>query len=484
MTALAQLSVGIALFGTGEAAVAESAFTDIENHWAKNCIEKLGEKQILTGYPDNTFRPDEPVTRAEYATLLKRAFPDAETVREASNFRDVSESYWAREAIATSNKTGFLSGYPGNLFQPTETIQRVQVLIALTNGLRYSPTDPIATIINSAIADAHKIPDYARSSVAAATQRRLVVNYPDVELLKPMAVASRGEVAAFLCQALVEPGQLSGVPQQYVAQTGKIEVESMTSSFEEVAVELYYQKFPEESLVQYGNLRVKINRDGKLVFDRLVPRESESDRLFFSGLEKALRIVDLDGDREPEILLEFYTGGAHCCRYTVIYGYRQEIEKYTAVKHWWFNSSYNLENLNNDESLEFKSADDRFAYAFAPYAASFRPLQIWQYFQGEMVDVTRNFPEKIYRDSSRLFQTFDRHKETCDANSWGGCNEGLLAAYLATKYLLNQEESGWDFVRQVYRGNGCLALDDYCPGRGSYFRELRFFLRDTGYVQR
>lgn len=474
----------IAFFGSSDRVLAQSAFLDLENHWASDCIEKLREKQILTGYPDNTFRPEEPVTRAEYATLLKRAFPNVDRVRESTNFRDVSASDWAREAIADSYQTGFLTGYPGQIFQPRETLQRVQALVALARGLKYSPTEAIATIINSAFTDAHEIPEYARSSLAAAMQKRLVVNYPDVQLFKPMDVASRADIAAFLCQALVEPGELSGVPQQYVAQTGKIEVEMRTIVFEQIQVELSYQKFPEASSLKYGNLRIQINRNGRVVLEAPVPRAGESARFDFVKSESPAIVVDLEGDRQPEILLDFYTGGAHCCYYTVIYGYQPDTEEYAAIKHWWHNSYYNLVNLNNEGNLEFKSADDSFSYAFGPYATSFRPLQIWQYRQGKMIDVTRDFPKQVYSDSSRLYQIFEENKEQCNAQKWGGCHEGLLAAYLATKYLLEQEDSGWDFVRQAYRGNGCLVRGDRCPGRQSYFQKLRSFLWDTGYSQR
>lgn len=80
-----------------------------------------------------------------------------------------------------------------------------------------SPTKIVPTVLNTAFDDANKIPDYARSKIAAATEKRLVVNYPNVNLLQSEQVASRAEVAAFLCQALAGSNQASLVPSQYIA---------------------------------------------------------------------------------------------------------------------------------------------------------------------------------------------------------------------------------------------------------------------------
>ncbi|HEY9846532.1 MAG TPA: S-layer homology domain-containing protein, partial [Candidatus Caenarcaniphilales bacterium] len=76
------------------------------------------------------------------------------------------------------------------------------------------------TTLTTNFEDANAIPAYARSTIAAATQRRLVVNYPNVRFLNPNRLASRAEVASFLCQALAGPQQASLVPSQYIAGGG------------------------------------------------------------------------------------------------------------------------------------------------------------------------------------------------------------------------------------------------------------------------
>ena len=81
----------------------ETDLTDIENHWAKKAVEKAFEKNIVNGYPDRTFRPDNEITRAEAAKMLNRfagRIVDAESIKSVENpedlvkFTDVNEDHW------------------------------------------------------------------------------------------------------------------------------------------------------------------------------------------------------------------------------------------------------------------------------------------------------------------------------------------------------------------------------------------------------
>ncbi|MEB3882995.1 family 10 glycosylhydrolase [Lyngbya sp. CCY1209] len=193
-------------------------FKDIQDHWAKSCIEKLADAEVLSGYEDGTFKPDALVTRAEFAAMLNRAFPDREFVRESAQFDDVKSDYWARDAITTAYRRGFMSGYQDKTFKPTQPIPRVQVLVSLANGLNYGPTQTVFYTLDATFDDAEDIPDYAKNAVAAAAENELVVNYPDVRSLDPNQAATRAEVAAFLSQALLAADEDPSVPDQYIAK--------------------------------------------------------------------------------------------------------------------------------------------------------------------------------------------------------------------------------------------------------------------------
>ncbi|MDS3861933.1 S-layer homology domain-containing protein [Thermosynechococcaceae cyanobacterium BACA0444] len=196
-------------------AQAQSSFSDVQGIWGQTCIESLVRRNIISGYPDGTFRPNAAVTRAEFAAMLSKAFPTAPINRSANQFSDVQSNFWAYSGIQNSSRTGFLSGYPGNYFRPNENIPRVQALVALASGLNYIPTSSVDVTLEN-FNDANVIPEYARSAIAAATERQLVVNYPNVRDLQPTQLASRVDIANFLCQA-TKTGTQAFVPTRYVA---------------------------------------------------------------------------------------------------------------------------------------------------------------------------------------------------------------------------------------------------------------------------
>ncbi len=216
------LTLGFTVQSVSEVS-AQTQFTDIEEHWAKACINELGNRRILNGYPDGSFRPNAPLTRAEFASLLLTAFSDNETVRDSIQFVDIPTDFWAANAIRGTYERGFLSGYSGRIFNPNQNIPKVQVLVALTAGLKYSAEILKPDELNLALNDAADIPDYARSAIAAAIERQLLVNYPNMRELNPNKPASRGEVAAYFCQTLM--GVYSPIPIQYIARADGLDIE-------------------------------------------------------------------------------------------------------------------------------------------------------------------------------------------------------------------------------------------------------------------
>ncbi|MEH2244295.1 S-layer homology domain-containing protein [Nostoc sp.] len=220
--ALMALSVTVgtvAPFITASPSLAQTTFSDVSsNYWAAQFIQQLSGRGVIAGFPDGSFRPEEPVTRAQFAAMVNKAFQNAQQ-RQAINFTDVPSNYWASSAIEQAYTIGFLSGYPGNRFEPNQAIPRQQVLVSLANGLEYSPggnTESTLQYFN----DASSIASYARSPIAAATQKQIVVNYPNVKFLNPTTTATRAEVAAFIYQALVSSNQASAINSPYVVAVG------------------------------------------------------------------------------------------------------------------------------------------------------------------------------------------------------------------------------------------------------------------------
>jgi len=189
------------------------AFKDVPTgYWAKSYIEALASQNIIAGFPDGTFKPNEPVTRAQFATIITKALnPTAK--RTAINFKDVPSNFWAAAAIRSAYQSQFVSGYPDGTFKPQQQIPRVQALVALANGLGLTASNQnVLSFYN----DAAQIPNYAAGPVAAATSRQLVINYPTVKQLAPNREATRAEVAAFVYQALVNAGRAQPITSPYL----------------------------------------------------------------------------------------------------------------------------------------------------------------------------------------------------------------------------------------------------------------------------
>ncbi|GAB4226524.1 MAG: hypothetical protein Kow00121_54780 [Elainellaceae cyanobacterium] len=177
-------------------------FSDIGSHWAKACILALAQRNIVSGYPDGTFRPDAGITRAEMAALMYVAFPNAPATRQPVSFPDVPTGYWAYTAIQWAYERGFFSGYPDGNFQPNQPITRLQAILVLVSTQVVDNSTSPEERIRWYFADAASVPDWARKAIADAIVANIVVNYPNVRNLLPNQNATRGEVSALLCRTL------------------------------------------------------------------------------------------------------------------------------------------------------------------------------------------------------------------------------------------------------------------------------------------
>ncbi len=202
--------------------IAQVTLSDTSGNWAEPFIQALAQKNIVVGYPDGTYRPDQLVTRAEFAAVLNKAF-DLPATRAARSFRDVPANYWGRDAIEKAYRAGFIAGYPNNTFAPNQNVLRIEALVALVNGSQLQPDGNIATNIDEIYSDAGQIPSYGRNALIAGTQKCVAVSlsYPTGKTFNPSGTATRADIAAFVHQILVAAGRIDRLPadspaQQYV----------------------------------------------------------------------------------------------------------------------------------------------------------------------------------------------------------------------------------------------------------------------------
>ncbi len=198
-------------------------FTDVPDaYWAKPYIDALSERDVFDGIivdgvsEDDTFKPDEPISRAQLARAITKAFPLSEE-ESAISFSDVADDFWAFDFINEAVKGGYMNGFPDGSFKPELPVPRDQALTAMVTGTNATVQGDAAEVVTR-YSDADDIQKWAIPKVAAATQSGLVVNHPDLTVLNPNQPATRAEVAAMIYQTLVVQGRIDPIDGEYIVQ--------------------------------------------------------------------------------------------------------------------------------------------------------------------------------------------------------------------------------------------------------------------------
>lgn len=129
-------------------------------------LQGLASMDLTHAFVDGSYQPDKPMTRAQYAALVAIAFNPFPKI-PALDFTDVPKDFWAYSAIQIAASGGFVGGFSGSHFRPVQSVQRLQVIVSLINGLGLPAVNRDVLEVYS---DRHTIPDYAQTAVATATQ--------------------------------------------------------------------------------------------------------------------------------------------------------------------------------------------------------------------------------------------------------------------------------------------------------------------------
>ncbi|MBR6163153.1 S-layer homology domain-containing protein [bacterium] len=185
---------------TGGAAPLTTIFSDVPGgYWASCDINKLTENNVIAGYPDRTFKPALPVSRAEMASLIVKGFNlnDGMEVPQ-QHFSDVPKYHWANETINRAVANGLMSGYPNNTFHPDEALSRAEALTIMSKGVNCPMDECRAKEILSKYCDGEDVAQWAQIPIAKALDSGANVDMPNPERIEPNRDASRAEVASML----------------------------------------------------------------------------------------------------------------------------------------------------------------------------------------------------------------------------------------------------------------------------------------------
>ncbi len=169
---------------------------DITGHWAEANIRELVNLGVITGYPNGTFLPDHHITRAEFVTMLVKAF--GLVAKEGKIFADTTH-HWAKESIAIAEAHGIVSGYNETTFGADGYITREQMAVMIARAMNLQVNRVSVEFIDST-----DVSPWAANAITATFQAGIITGYPD-HSFKPQGNASRAEAVTVLLRALVQP---------------------------------------------------------------------------------------------------------------------------------------------------------------------------------------------------------------------------------------------------------------------------------------
>lgn len=174
-----------------------------ETHWAYKQIKQLSEKSVVIGYPDGTFKPDENVTRAEFASMAIKALgQEHTTVAQPVKFTDIDKDFWAYEAIQKAIYFDLISNpEKDGDFRPYDSVSRAEALSIAVNALT---TEQISEqkakyVLSKVYKDSDNIPNWFIVAAGKAEILGMVVCAPDkAGIMDADRPATRAEVTAIL----------------------------------------------------------------------------------------------------------------------------------------------------------------------------------------------------------------------------------------------------------------------------------------------
>jgi hypothetical protein len=234
-------------------------------------------------------------------------------------------------------------------------------------------------------------------------------------------------------------------------------------------------KFP-----TYSGLHLTIAQSGSVLYDQPVTSKACGSICApgaFGAKASSVHVIDLDHTGQPNVVLDLYTGGAHCCSVEQVFTFDPGTNTYAMVERNFGDPGTRIEDLNHDGIFEFVTADDAFAYAFTDFAASGLPLQILDFSGTRFQDVTNSYPALIRKDAATWLKAFKG-----EARQHYPDSVGVIAAWAADEYRLGKSAAANRFLHQQAKaGHLKSALGRSVPQGQRFVAALLRFLRRHGY---
>lgn len=170
-------------------------FRDVPStYWAAQSIATMTQQNLISGYSDGTFRPDKPLTREEAASLFSKLINEPSAVMISSTFSDITSDRWSALAIEAVARKNIISGYGDNTYRPEQFMSRQEFAVVADNYLHYlgyETQDP--TILdNIAYSDQKFVASWAQDAVRELASLHFL-HYNPRNLFNPEKYITRAE---------------------------------------------------------------------------------------------------------------------------------------------------------------------------------------------------------------------------------------------------------------------------------------------------
>ena len=202
-------------------------FTDVPtNFWAFESITKMTKEGLMSGYRNGTFKPNDPLSREEAASLFSKMLGDTPSIMLASSFSDITSDRWSSLAIESVARANIISGYGDSTYRPEQYMSRQEFAVVANKFLHYQgyhTEDPTA-LDNIHFSDQKFIAPWAQSSVRELALFGFI-NYSTTGLFNPEKYVTRAEAAEITYRLLFSKEAIAiqhTIQQQQMEDTARV----------------------------------------------------------------------------------------------------------------------------------------------------------------------------------------------------------------------------------------------------------------------
>jgi tungstate transport system substrate-binding protein len=169
-----------------------ASLSDIVGRPDQAVIERVIAKGYMNGYPDGTFRPNAPVSRAEFIVSLARSAGLDPVQSPAKTLKDLPISNWAAPLVYAALAKGWVSGYPDGTFRPTANITREESMAVVAQRMGFEIRGMATHTVLDKVAGSEDLSPWARTAAAVCVQEGMVTS-----AAKPTTAITRAQTAAY-----------------------------------------------------------------------------------------------------------------------------------------------------------------------------------------------------------------------------------------------------------------------------------------------